>query len=97
MLSIETPLPLKKKFLVPVMESPYVMRLFMVCIFFLENDVLPPGNTTIAGHGKPGPTSPARPGPKMARPVGPKHAVGPGLGRIFWPDKSNGPGLGRKK
>jgi hypothetical protein len=55
---------------------------------------LPP---TIAGHGKPGPIGPARPGPKMARPVGPKHAVGPGLGRIFWPNKSNGPGLGRKK
>jgi hypothetical protein len=27
------------------------------------------------GHGKPGPTSPARPGPKIS-----------GLGRVFWPD-----------
>jgi hypothetical protein len=43
----------------------------------------------IAGHGKPG--------PKMARPVGPKHAIGPGLGRNLRPDRSNGPGLGRGK
>jgi hypothetical protein len=43
----------------------------------------------IAGHGKPG--------PKMAWPIGPKHAVGTDLGRIFWPDRSNGLGLGRKK
>jgi hypothetical protein len=33
----------------------------------------------------------------MARPVGAKYAVGPGLGRIFWPDKSTGPGLGWEK
>jgi hypothetical protein len=47
----------------------------------------------VAGHGKPGP---ARPGPKMAWPIGPNHVVGPGLGRNLWPDRSNGPGLGRK-
>jgi hypothetical protein len=33
----------------------------------------------------------------MARPVGPKHAIGPGLGRNLRPDRSNGPGLGRGK
>jgi hypothetical protein len=33
----------------------------------------------------------------MAWPVGPKHAIGPGLGRNLRPDRSNGPGLGREK
>jgi hypothetical protein len=33
----------------------------------------------------------------MAQPVGPKHAVGLGLGRIFWPDRSSRPGLGWQK
>jgi hypothetical protein len=51
---------------------------------------------TKPGHGKPGPTGPARPSPKMARPVGPKHVVGPGLGRKIWPDNLAGPGLGKK-
>jgi hypothetical protein len=39
---------------------------------------------------------PDQPGPKMAWPIGPKHAVGLGLGRNLRPDKSNRPGLGRK-
>jgi hypothetical protein len=40
------------------------------------------------GHGQPG--------PKIAQPVGPKHAVGPGLGWNLWSDSSNRPGLGWK-
>jgi hypothetical protein len=41
--------------------------------------------------------SPAqRPSPKMARPVRPKHAAGPGLGSKYWPDSLAGPGLGKE-
>jgi hypothetical protein len=34
--------------------------------------------------------------PENSPPVGPKHAVGPGLGWNLWSDSSNGPGLGWK-
>jgi hypothetical protein len=46
------------------------------------------------GHGQPGPTGPARPGPKFPGLGQPEHAGGPGLGRKFRPDDYDGPGLG---
>jgi hypothetical protein len=47
-----------------------VSRVFILVFYLLGKR-----GGSIPGHGKPGPTSPARPGPKIS-----------GLGHVFWPD-----------